>query len=304
MRIGALVAPRIALAIVACSSKEEGPTPTPSPPATTALAAESPALPDATESADAPPANEDELAASYLLTIDDMPIGWSAMAAEESSGALDRCALMSEGRTGSADSDRFESGRTSTLDHSVAVYVSEDAAIAAAERFGEFVDCIVDEINNGALDTDDVRASDARAGRVSMPGAVAYRISAKAVPAGGGVSLEVHLDLVLQQSGRVVSFLVATDIVTPFEPSLLSELVATVAQTPIVGARPRFRSRQNGRPTGGRPFVAFAGTRYATAAFACSASLANASGRVTARSASAFRSSSMPAARRPWIRRL
>lgn len=231
MRIGALVAPRIALAIVACSSKEEDSTPTPSPPATTAFAAESPALPDATESADAPPANEDELAASYLLTIDDMPIGWSAMAAEEErSGALDRCALMSEGRTGSADSDRFESGRTSTLDHSVAVYVSEDAAIAAAERFGEFVDCIVDEINNGALDTDDVRASDARAGRVSMPGAVAYRISAKAVPAGGGVSLEVHLDLVLQQSGRVVSFLVATDIVTPLEPSLLSELVATVAR--------------------------------------------------------------------------
>lgn len=187
--------------------------------------------------------SEDALAESLLLTIADFPTGWTETPDDESddgdSSGLDKCSVKEKlsGGTGTASTGDFSKGNSGSVTQLVAVYATDEAAKAATPALESFFDCLVRVINDGAMNTDDVKFKDATRGVLSMPSIgeqmSASRITFEGKQNGVNLTIDAYIDLITVRQGRFVTFMFAFDVISPFPPETLADVTAkAVAKLP------------------------------------------------------------------------
>jgi hypothetical protein len=218
-RFAHILAATAALLFVACSGDDDG---------------------QRTDSADNH--TEDALAESLLLTIADMPKGWVANPSDDDDekSPLDKCDVGEAVTTGRADSPDFELN-SDQVSQTVAVFASAADASNALDAYKEKLNCFARLFNDGELDDEDAEYGDAKVGEVSFESigerTLAFRLSAmvkskdKARPG----EFAFFYDVVLISRGRLASSVLAVGLLTPFNPSLLSD-IATKADEKLAGA--------------------------------------------------------------------
>lgn len=250
-----LVVP-IILLLASCSGNggdEDGDETTGSPAGESTTAASSPSneeqdeTPEPTDTPVPEPVNEDELARSLLLTINDFPTGWSETPSEEEeeSPLDERCPQPESARTGRAISGDFsDENGNAEVSHTVAAFGDPADAEVSMESFRERAQCLVDAFNDGDADDDEVEFSGASLGTVSFPpfgdDSKAFRISVHAKrkgQSGFGSEADVYYDLVAVRQGRVAFSFVVADVFSPFNSSMLEELTR-IATERVAAANP------------------------------------------------------------------
>jgi hypothetical protein len=178
--------------------------------------------------------NEDELAESMLLSVDDFPSGWSeAPVGEEEESPFDKCDQGdSEGRTGRAETGDFSRGDQATVSQGVAIFQTAQQVEAPLDRFSELGECLAGVVEDGELDNDEAAFSDATFGPLAIrefgDRTDAYRIKIhfKAKQQTGlGSEGDLFVDAVLVTNGRVGFTIRADDALTPFDTDELEDIV-------------------------------------------------------------------------------
>jgi hypothetical protein len=178
---------------------------------------------------------EDDLAASMLLTVEDFPSGWSEDTSddEDEDHPFDRCEAEGdpEGLTGRAESGDFSEGGAAEISEYVAVFATADqASDAVAAGFDdERKGCIVEVIETGELDEDDVQYTDASISDLSFPNkgdeSFAVRMEIHAETDEDDIEADVFLDVVYVSYDRVVFRIFAADVLSPFNIDELEGVV-------------------------------------------------------------------------------
>lgn len=226
------------LSLVACSGDAREPEQPPtvaSAMGTGAPQATAPATPEASTGS-TPSARdkgvEDDVAASLLITLDDLPVGWTEDISGEESDAYEECELNeADGGTGAAQTGEFSAGGDSFV-HATTVFESPVAAEDALARFESYARCIVQAMNDGAVDTDEAEISRASLSRGRTPAhgdagihlRISFHVRAKGAT-GLGSAGDAHFDVVGIRVGRFASAILATGFLRPFDASFLEELV-------------------------------------------------------------------------------
>ena len=196
----------------------------------TAEATDAPEQPTSTVDPNA----EDDLARSLLLDVNDFPTGWAETPAdEEEDNPFDECDEgPAAGRTGSAETGQFSSGGSEAISHDVGVFDTPENGSSALDRLPSRADCIVELINDGALDDDEAEYSDATFGNLSFPSLgdrtearrLEFQVKAKG-ESGFGSEGTLYLDLIYVVEGRLAFFILAADVFSPFDISILESTV-------------------------------------------------------------------------------
>ena len=184
------------------------------------------------------PDEADALAQSLLITVADIPAGWS----EEIAGEDDDEDTFQEcdpggppGRIGRAATGDFSNGSYEFV-HVVAVFESSETAQAALARIEGTMRCIVELINDGGIDTDEFEYSGASLGRGQPPergdSALNLRLDASVMVRGQtglGSEADFYIDLVALTNGSIGSSIQTSAVLTPFNSALLADLVTVMA---------------------------------------------------------------------------
>ena len=192
---------------------------------------------------DAPPGSQDNTAKSYLLTVQDFPTGWAENNADddESNRGVERCAdaataTFKTGRVGLATSGDFGDGGVAEVSHTVALYESPELARASVDCPSQYFDCLVKAISDGKLDNKDVKYS--KGSSAPFPSLrlarIASHIGCRCTPSspgekGFGSEGDVYLSVVYVQSGSAAFSLLASDVLSPFDSSMMEGLAKKAA---------------------------------------------------------------------------
>jgi hypothetical protein len=186
--------------------------------------------------------NEDALAKSLLLTVNDFPAGWAEEAKSSSPSPLDKCKPSAEGERGKSESGDFSNGGSSSVSETVGVYDTAGHVAASLDLVAALGDCITKAFNIGELDTDKASYSDASFSPLSFTTygdrTVAYRFKFHVQVKGQtgiGSQGDAYLDVIYVLQGRVGFSVVATDVFSPFDTTQLQQTV-TKASAKIVSA--------------------------------------------------------------------
>jgi hypothetical protein len=184
--------------------------------------------------------NEDALASSLLLTVNDFPVGWAEQASSNSPSPLDKCQSNAAGKTGRAKSGDFSSGGSASVSETVAVFDNSPDVSTALDQAAAIGDCVTKAVTNGELDTDAAAYSAASFSPLSFTNygdrSVAYRFKFHATAKGQsglGSQGDVYLDAVYIIHGRVGVSLSASDVLSPFDTTQLQQ-IATKALAKVV----------------------------------------------------------------------
>lgn len=222
----------IALSLAACGSDEDRET---NPVTGATVSATAPNAP--TEAEDVPTAmpeavvDEDELAKSLLLTVDDFPVGWREVAASDSDeeSPLDRCLFEHGEEVGRAESGDFDDG---DWEISNRVVIFADTVTPQPEDFLASLQCAVDAFNDGEADFDDIEYMDASVGTMSFPphgdGQYAYRIEVRAKQKGAsgfGSEASIYIDMVAVFDGRLTTQVMGLSLFSPVDAAFMVDLV-------------------------------------------------------------------------------
>lgn len=176
--------------------------------------------------------NEDALAKSLLLTVDDFPVGWAEEAQSNSPSPLDKCKPSAEGERGKSESGNFSNGGSSSVSETVGVYDTADHVSASLDQVGALGDCVTKALDDGELDTDAATFSDASFSPLSFTAygdrtsAYRFKFHVKAKGQTGiGSEGDAYLDLIYVLRGRVGFSIVATDVLSPFDTTELQQAV-------------------------------------------------------------------------------
>ena len=182
---------------------------------------------------------EDELAASLLITLDDLPAGWAEEIAgdEDEDDSNEECGPGEPaGRTGSAETRNFTRGEAS-FRHTVALFESPEAALAVLSSSLDGPTCFATAINAGGLDDDTFEFSGASVGRIGFPDlgdrTETYRVTAfyeRISYPGTGISGKVFFEGVAVTVGRSGTSIIAVGWNSPFDASLLETLAGTAVE--------------------------------------------------------------------------
>ena len=198
-----------------------------------------------------------ELASGALLRLSDLPTGWEATPDDgdddddDSEAFAERFAqctgideedwfgAQDDDDRASVDSPDFENADDETVAHTVSV--AEDAARAErafgvlqldatpgclTEAFGEMIRAAAEEEPQEGFSIGEITVNE-----LSFP-SLAQRTAAfrATVPvAAQGVEVELYLDMIFVQAGRMTSVLMTQGVVEPFDPALAEELATTAA---------------------------------------------------------------------------
>lgn len=199
-----------------------------------------------------------ELASGALLQLSDLPTGWEATPADDDDDEDDSEAFaeqfaectgideedwfgaQDDDESASVDSPDFENADDQTVAHTVSV--AEDAAQAErgfgvlqldatpgclTEAFGEMIREAAEEDPQ-----EDFSIGEITVNELSFP-ALAQRTAAfrATVPvAAQGVEVELYLDMIFIQAGRMTSVLMTQGVFEPFDPALAEQLATTAAE--------------------------------------------------------------------------
>jgi hypothetical protein len=100
--------------------------------------------------------NEDELARSMLLTVDDFPSGWSEVPSEdEEESPFDKCDPGDpEGRTGGAETGDFSRGGNASVSEQVAIFETPEQVATRLSALPGLGACLTRVVDDGDLDND------------------------------------------------------------------------------------------------------------------------------------------------------
>ena len=138
------------------TARTVAPTSAATPPSTGATASSTPSVPD-----------ESSFAHSMLLALSDFPSGWISSPGsdpnESTNPLVKACGnAAQQGRTGRASSDDFAADPNSVaISESLVIFPDEATASAAIENVPALIDCTVKALNDGTLDTNQVKFSGA-----------------------------------------------------------------------------------------------------------------------------------------------
>lgn len=195
------------------------------------------------------PVNEDELARSVLLTINDFPTGWSETPNEEDeegeeSPLEEYCPREETEATGTAESGDFSAGGVAEVTHSVGIYPDAESAMGGVSRVKELADCLATAFNDGLFDDDEAEFTNAKVSIVSFPSfgdeSNAYRITVHVTAkeqSGPFSEVDAFYEFVIVRQGRVAFSLFAVDALTPFDSTMLEELTR-IATERVAAANP------------------------------------------------------------------
>ncbi len=226
MRLPLLLLAATLLLATACSGSDEP----------TAAAG---STPRATATPTANPDAENDLAKTYLLTINDFPTGWAENPPDddEAESPTDKCDDFSElrGRSGRAFTGDFSRGGVAEVSQGAALFPDDATAAAAMQQVSGRLDCLAKIINDGGLDEDDAEFSGAKVGTISFPShgdeTMARRLTFEV--AGDGMKADLFADLVIVRKGRILTAVYAVDALSPFSTNELVPLVEkAVAKLP------------------------------------------------------------------------
>lgn len=181
-----------------------------------------------------PNTSEDATAQSMLLTIQDFPTGWTQIEddGEDEESPFDALCDIEPADikiTGRAETGDFESSSQATISQNAAVYESDGEVERVNAALDEFFDCMVGAINDGELDDDGVKFSNAKKGELSMPAfgesMTSTRISFQAEQEDIALKPTFYLDIVGIQQGRYLSVFFAFDSFSPFDTAMLTEVL-------------------------------------------------------------------------------
>jgi hypothetical protein len=178
------------------------------------------------------------LAQASLLTIDDVPTGWTAEDDDEDSASTSECPEIKAARasrSGSARAPTLAENGNKTVQHSVMVFPTAVDAKAAHEGMAsaETRRCLGEELPTSLGDDlakEGVTVGDVTTGefRVEPVGEAAGASRFSVELTAEEQTIPVVVDVVFVLRGRVVSGLLTTDIVTPFDDALRNKLLRTV----------------------------------------------------------------------------
>jgi len=204
---GAIV---LALLVVGTACGGGSSSKTPTAPARTAVPTSS-----ATSSSSTPGApDESTFAKTMLLTLADFPSGWISSPnsdADESNNPLTKACgnAAQQGRSGRSTSDDFQATPNSVaISESLVIFPDEASASSAIENVPALVDCTVKSLNDGTLDTNQVKFSAASSSVVPItaPGDKIYSYQVKATVGSSdapGQTQDVYLLIAYIRVGRI-----------------------------------------------------------------------------------------------------
>ncbi len=180
-----------------------------------------------------PTPNEDSLASSLLLTVDDFPVGWADTPRSNQPNPLDKCEQSGKGRTGKAESGDFSKGGSASVGQTVVVYDTSEDVSASFDQIQTSADCVVQAFNHGELDTDKASYSDASFSPLSFTSygdrsdAFRFKVHANVNGQTGlGSEADVYIDFINVVDGRIGFSLVASDVYSPFDTTQLQQIVS------------------------------------------------------------------------------
>ncbi len=187
------------------------------------------------------PKDEAAFAKQLLLTVNEFPAGYTEKPSTSQTSAVSKLcpAPDSTGQTGKAQTGDFtpNNGNTSVTE-ALGVYDSAERADAAFSVAIGVGDCIAKAINAGKLDDSKTAYSGATFSPVSFPRfgdrSNAYRLQFHAKikgQTGFGSEADGFLDLIYVREGRVAYSVLAQDILTPFDSTLLQQVVTRADAT-------------------------------------------------------------------------
>lgn len=188
------------------------------------------------EGGQAASARVDDLAAQMLLTLGDLPAGLVEDLNDDESSeadAADRCddpARQAE-VIGEAESNTFASAdQFLEIDHAVEIFTSAEAASKNFEGVSEIGRCVIEVLNGGELDTDEVAFANFRFGPLAAPDlgdeSAGYRLSGSIIVLEAGVEFPAHFDLIGARTGRVFTQLRVVSSPGPPEAELERSLLS------------------------------------------------------------------------------
>lgn len=228
------------VAVAACGgSSSSSKTTTPSTPAATG-GSKSPAASTSATAAATKPAtqNETAFAKSMLLTAADFPPGYveTPPAADDIENPLNKaCGQASEkGKTGKATSSDFSaSADAPSISEDVIVFAKDRDASAGLDAIPALIDCAVQAINDGKLNTGGVEFSNTTSKKISVaaPGDKSYAFEVTAVgkvTGQDGAVVNVVFTLVFARKGRV-GYQITASGTAPLDAAELSGYVEKAA---------------------------------------------------------------------------
>ena len=169
------------------------------------------------------------MARAMLLTISDFPTGWASSPGVPLKDP-DKCSNKATlpHRTASIDSDDFRSSASASLSESIVIFDSVDAASAVLTNAPQSIDCAVQRINNGELNTNELALGNATVGPESFPSlgdqSLAFRATETATSKSANVRADVFEDVLSIRKGRIVVGIEAQDVLSPFDSVMLQEI--------------------------------------------------------------------------------
>ena len=181
---------------------------------------------DAAPSEDAAAAS---LAEAALLTLEDLPPGWTEEI-EDAEDPIDACSSPPEGELAERETDTFLGpSELPALKHYVVVVELEEQARAVVANREPFVDCVVEQINEGELDEDEVEFREAGKAALDLASAgeasSAYRITTVAQEKLDDDEADVFIDILYVASGRLASALIVSNVLSPTDEGFLERLM-------------------------------------------------------------------------------
>jgi hypothetical protein len=246
----------VVLALAACSDSDDDTADTSAAAATTDAPSTS-APPTTAAATTTPTVSDAELAQSALLTIDEMPTGWTESPTDdddeqdaENIQRISECSgldaeLIGDGVLGDtkAKSPEFQSpDELASLKQTIGLAPDEATAVAAITAIGDdalapcYEDAMRTTFEDAAVTTDPadtlpegMTLSDLAMQRIDPPVTVeaddAVWYSAKATLDYQGQSVEIYLDLLFTRTGRVLSQIEFDGTTAPFPPDLYEPTV-------------------------------------------------------------------------------
>ena len=176
---------------------------------------------------------EDHIGEAMLLTLADFQVGWTEQIASDTEGdsPFEHCpAQAREGRTGYAATGSFSPDIYPTFSHWVLLYEARPPT-TAFETWESRLRCMVETLNSGAVDNDDVKYSNARLGRTSLTfsgyrtGSHRLSVSVQSkTRSGPGTSATVYYEYAIVEVDRSLIWIGSKTIRSPLDPDDLRRL--------------------------------------------------------------------------------
>jgi hypothetical protein len=175
--------------------------------------------------------SEQTLAEAMLLTLADFPTGWAEEPDIKEESPFDECELKETGgRTGRAQTGDFSNNASASISQSLGVYKTPEDVSARLDQIksGDWSDCLLEVIEDGGLDDDEVTFSSPSVSPISFP-----TIGDETVPirleiryeqvgeTGFGSEGSVFLDLISVRVDRVGFTITGNDVLSPYDAAEL-----------------------------------------------------------------------------------